>query len=584
MRQRYSLNVKRLTFSVLFLVVALWPAAALAESPEGPASVSGGRSLWTENCLPCHGPAGKGDGPTSQNIPDPLRDLSDPLIARPLVPAENFNVIKNGRIEKLMPPWKNRLNDTQIWDLTAYVWSLSTTPENIASGETIYIQQCAACHGNSGAGDGPQVTAKMVNLADPVSVVQQSQADWLTKYKASSEHSTLNNLSEVELNQTLDYIRTFTFKMPQRNGVLKGQVINATTNKPQGNITVTLRAFDNNAELETKTVQADAVGNFKFDNLLTDHAVLYTVEGSYGDIRYLSDQPGLFTPDNAETTLNLNVYETTVNMESVVVPQLHYLLSFSPEAVNVVQIFVFSNKGNKTYIGQNGQTITFVLPENAQGVAFQNDEAGERFKQNGTTYTDTAPITPGEETQSIVATYNLSYQDSLTIKAPLPIDISAVNVVMQDQGAELTSTQLQFLEKREFQGDSFSIFTGSNLKKGQELTLQLTNLNDLSFTAPASSDATLAGSNLYQSRLGWMVLGLGGLVILGVGLGYPYLRSQAVHQDNLSDNDPGLHRQKLLLMLARLDELFESGELDKQLYHRARAKYKAELVGLMEEA
>jgi hypothetical protein len=35
-------------------------------------------------------------------------------------------------------------------------------------------------------------------------------------------------------------------------------------------------------------------------------------------------------------------------------------------------------------------------------------------------------------------------------------------------------------------------------------------------------------------------------------------------------------------LLARLDEAFEAGELDKQIYHRARAKYKAELVQLME--
>jgi hypothetical protein len=372
--------------------------------------------------------------------------------------------------------------------------------------------------------------------------------------------------------------------MPQRNGVLTGQVINATTNKPQGNISVTLRVFDNNTELETKTAQADAAGNFTFDHLLTDHAILYTVEGHYGDVLYFSNQPALFTPDKTETTLNLNVYETTTNVEVVVVPRLHYLLSFSPDIVNVVQIFVFSNKGNKTYIGQNGQTLAFTLPENAQNVAFQNDEAGKRFAQNGSTYTDTAPITPGEETQSIVATYNLPYQDSLTIKAPLPADIASVNVVMQDQGAELTSAQLQFEEKRDFQGELFSIFNGSNLKKGQELALQLTNLDNLSFAVqPTDPDAAIANSNLPQYWLKWLVLGLGALVIFGVALGYPYFRPQLATQADSSADDPSLHRQKLLVMLARLDELFEIGELDKQLYHRARAKYKAELVGLMEE-
>jgi hypothetical protein len=39
----------------------------------------------------------------------------------------------------------------------------------------------------------------------------------------------------------------------------------------------------------------------------------------------------------------------------------------------------------------------------------------------------------------------------------------------------------------------------------------------------------------------------------------------------------------LLLLLARLDETFEAGELDEEVYRQARAKYKAELAQIMEE-
>jgi hypothetical protein len=67
--------------------------------------------------------------------------------------------------------------------------------------------------------------------------------------------------------------------------------------------------------------------------------------------------------------------------------------------------------------------------------------------------------------------------------------------------------------------------------------------------------------------------------VVFVVIGYPYLRPQLTHP---IDEDLNLRRQKLLLLLARLDEAFEAGELDKQVYHRARAKYKAELVQLME--
>ncbi|HXV98576.1 MAG TPA: cytochrome c, partial [Anaerolineae bacterium] len=215
------MNVGRLTFNVSFLlilsgvVVLASPLRLLAsppaQSPDTSPSVSGGRALWAENCQPCHGSTGQGDGPATQNIPDPLPDFSNPEIAEQHRPAENFDVIKNGRIEKLMPPWGNRLNDAQIWDLAAYVWSLSAKPQELAAGEAIYTQQCAACHGNGGAGDGPEARADMVSFTDLPVMTQRSQADLQANFKASQAHSQLN-LPDQEIKSALNYIRTFTFK------------------------------------------------------------------------------------------------------------------------------------------------------------------------------------------------------------------------------------------------------------------------------------------------------------------------------------------------------------------------------------
>lgn len=570
-------------FKVALVAIILWPSAVQAESPDTPPDVSGGRALWGENCAPCHGQTGQGDGPTAGTIPDPLPNFADPTTARQLIPAENFKVIKNGRIEKLMPPWGARLNDSQIWDLTAYVWSLSLAPDTLAAGKVIYTQQCAACHGPNGAGDGPKATAKLPSLADPALLVKQSQTDLAINFLKQPQHAGLNTLAEAELDQALDYIRSFSFKMPQRNGWLKGQVINATTNKPQGNVTLTLRAFDGATIIESKTVQADAFGNFSIDQLVTDHTIFYLLEGNYKDILYLNNDPGIFAPNETETTLNLKVYETTTNPAAIGLAQLHYLISFSPEAANVVQIFLLSNKGDKTYIGQNGQTFAFSLPSNVQNVSFQNDETNQRFRQTGNNYNDTAPITPGDESQTIVATYALPYEDSLTINIPLPADVPQANVLIQDQGAQLSSEQLKFVETRDFQGNSFSLFNGANLGKGQ-LTLQLTNLDSLTFAADplAPQAATMAQGSHNQDWLRWGVIAVGAIVLVVVGIAYPRWRPSPEYPVNRQNSN--LHRQKLLVMLARLDELFEAGEVDKQFYHRVRAKYKAELVELMDKS
>ena len=561
-------------------------AAPPWQAPDTAPSVSGGRELWTENCLPCHGSTGQGDGPTAQSIPDPIPDFSDPEVARQYIPAENFDVIDNGRMDKLMPPWGNRLTDEQMWNAAAFVWSLSTTPQKLAAGEIVYLEQCAACHGETGRGDGPDAPPEIVDLTDVQAMVQKSQADLQANFSAGDQHEPLRDLPEEELWQALDYIRTFSFdvSLPQRNGVLTGQVFNATTGEPVGDMAVTLHVIENNAEIDTLTVQADSEGNYRFENLPTEHSILYAVEAEYQDIPYVSDQPGLFMPDTTETTLDLNVYEPTTSAEAISITQLHYLLSFTPDAVNAVQIFVIGNDSNQTYIGQGGQTFTFAVPDGVTGVTFQNDPTGTRFRETEAGYADTAPVLPGQEGSSIVVIYDIPYDgDSLTINLPLPADTTDLNILMSEQGASLSSEQVQLVETRQVQGNEFAIFNGGSMAKGDTLTLHLTGLDDLTFESASNiPGATVTTPPVNQNLLLWIIIGLGGFAIVGGGLAYPLMRPQLTHQSSVYSDDPELYRQKLLLMLARLDETFEAGELEEEVYHRARTKYKAELVEVLE--
>ena len=46
------------------------------------------------------------------------------------------------------------LTESQRWDVVASIWKSNTTPESLANGQQLYAQNCAACHGENGAGDG----------------------------------------------------------------------------------------------------------------------------------------------------------------------------------------------------------------------------------------------------------------------------------------------------------------------------------------------------------------------------------------------------------------------------------------------
>jgi plastocyanin/cytochrome c553 len=75
------------------------------------------------------------------------------------------------------------LSDTDIWDLVAYIWQANTTPDAMAEGQRLFARNCAACHGETGKGDGvfaadvKSLTGKSpANFADPASMLGASPA------------------------------------------------------------------------------------------------------------------------------------------------------------------------------------------------------------------------------------------------------------------------------------------------------------------------------------------------------------------------------------------------------------------------
>ncbi|MBI3160838.1 MAG: c-type cytochrome [Chloroflexi bacterium] len=82
-------------------------------------------------------------------------------------------------------PGLENLTDAQRWDLVAALWARQTSPAALAEGETIFRQDCAACHGPQGAGDGLYADdlasagqAAMQGLAGAPDMLMQSPPDW----------------------------------------------------------------------------------------------------------------------------------------------------------------------------------------------------------------------------------------------------------------------------------------------------------------------------------------------------------------------------------------------------------------------
>lgn len=51
-------------------------------------------------------------------------------------------------------PFFSTLDDKQVWNLVAFIWQANTSPAGLANGKKLFAQNCAACHGETGRGDG----------------------------------------------------------------------------------------------------------------------------------------------------------------------------------------------------------------------------------------------------------------------------------------------------------------------------------------------------------------------------------------------------------------------------------------------
>jgi mono/diheme cytochrome c family protein len=99
-----------------------WKAPADAKAMKNPVKGVGNAKKNIEtNCVTCHGPGGKGDGPAAAALPPPKpADWTSAKVASE-TDGELFWKISNGR--GAMPPWKH-LPEKDRWEIVNYIRTL----------------------------------------------------------------------------------------------------------------------------------------------------------------------------------------------------------------------------------------------------------------------------------------------------------------------------------------------------------------------------------------------------------------------------------------------------------------------------
>lgn len=561
--------------------------------PTAPPVALFGQASYQENCAPCHGAEGMGNGPTAAELPSPPTAFADPDAIWALSPSELFHTTKFGRLEKLMPPWRNQLSDEEIWQTLAFAWSLHTTRSAIENGAELYQAECAACHGENGAGDGPDASVDLGDMSDLAYAINHSQADWMEGWQAA--HPEIGaEWSQSQQRAVLEYVRTFSFTPPWQNayqpgsGVIAGTVVQGTADGADvAGLTAALEAYMNFSPVAVFTSPVDSQGGFIFTDIGATPGIDFLVSVASNGIRYSSP---ILRFNEGESTLNtqISIYETTDDPGGIHINGLHWILDPQPGAIVVGEVYSMGNLSDRSFVGKRIEgidepvTVAMRVPPDAEELGFENGALGERFQQVDELVYDTTPVVPGEGTRQVIMRYVLPHNDTtmdVTQGFVYPVDQMTILVTELPQ-LEVTIAGFSLASRETLQGQTYQLWRPDG-NVPERVTVQFAGLlrsGDIDPRVVQSSTGTgavttVAAASLLEPWAPWVLAIV--LSLSGIGAVIWGARQRAG-----MDTTQGLRDQqtKLLKQIAHLDDRHAIGEVDDRQWQQGRSQLKAQLL------
>ena len=96
----------------------------LLVAPQRTLSLDYGKSLFQENCTPCHGVLGTGDGPSADTLNPKPRDFTIPERMNVCTPWQFYQAITFGVEGTAMPAFSEALDPRMRWNLAFYLMTL----------------------------------------------------------------------------------------------------------------------------------------------------------------------------------------------------------------------------------------------------------------------------------------------------------------------------------------------------------------------------------------------------------------------------------------------------------------------------
>ncbi|MEM7008366.1 MAG: cytochrome c [Thermodesulfobacteriota bacterium] len=438
------------------------------------------------------------------------------------------------------------------------------------SGEELFIQnRCVRCHT---IGRGRFVGPDLLGIGEKYS--EQQIITWIENPQLIYQQSGKMPVNEgyppmpptnVPADQAkliAEYLTSFKpSETLVKKGVISGQVVNETNKSPELGVDLTLTSYMGDRATDEKTIKSDEEGNYKFADLRWDRSYELTI--NYKGTQYSTDKM-VFKPDESKMELNLPIYEPTFDESDINIIERQVIVQASDQALNIANITLYSNDGDKIYVGGNEtqdgrkESLKLNIPNDAQDINFIHGVNPDDLIKTNYGFADTTSMLPGQK--RVVYTYNIPLESG-TIQFDQLIEYPTQNflLLISDTNKTATVSGLSPKQSVDVQGEKFLKWTGESLESGAKIELKFEG--DL-----------LKSDYLKYAALGFLLL----IVVIGIIYSsYTKQKSKMTKPDLVEDFS--IQKTKLMKEIAKLDDDFESGNIDENSYRDIRENKKNEL-------
>ena len=531
-----------------------------AQSASGawqPNLANGGR-IFAERCTECHGLSGDGRGELvlAGSVEQPL-DMTDRAQVMVKSPLEWFQIITQGNIAKLMPPWEDALNEAERWDLALYSYTLAYDDALLATGERIWRESCGECALPAVI---PPISsdleyAERLNRDLFGSALTEAEAAAATAY---ARWTSLSARDESEARLTL--------------GAIAGRVRHGTAGgRLPADTLVQLRYGNADGGFSLMETRTEADGGFLFEDIPFRADLDYAVGAEY-EGRLFSQR--VFPLEEAEPTIT--IYDETNDPLAVSVARVS--LSLEPatleglgEGLYLSQILTYRNDSDRIYTSgrgfEDGREATLLI-QFPQGARLLSGDANGRYvviedvEGLPDSAIDTLPLLPGE-VHDLLLEFWLPYQDGARYEQYFNNPIDAEMTVTASQELRLESDWLRPRDAEETDSAFQTYSAALRLDRDPRISFGISG----DPFATSSDDRSIVTSEALPALL------LGAVALAGALLGgFGMMRRRREGRGSEID--------QLVAALARLEADHDQGRINHDLYHHRRRALKAKLAQL----